>query len=216
MVGPCRAGRFGADVSPPQPAQDLLHPARRRRSRAWVRSRAATHLAPFLPGHRTCGRRAAQRANGAVSAPVSRAAPCGSASILPISWMYIAMMGRDGLARRDRSAILAANYIAHRLAPHYPVLYRGPGRPRRPRMHPRSAAAEGERGHRGRGRRQAPDRLWFPRADDELPGAWNADGRAHRERTEGRARPLLRRDDRHPRRDPRHRARDRSTAPTTR
>jgi glycine dehydrogenase len=58
--------------------------------------------------------------------PVS-AAPFGSASILPISWMYIAMMGGEGLRAATESAILAANYIAKRLAPHYPMLYRGPG-----------------------------------------------------------------------------------------
>jgi glycine dehydrogenase len=49
----------------------------------------------------------------------------GSASILPISWMYIAMMGADGLRKATQVAILNANYIATRLAPHYPVLYTG-------------------------------------------------------------------------------------------
>jgi glycine dehydrogenase len=58
--------------------------------------------------------------------PVS-AAPYGSASILPISWMYITMMGAEGLRAATESAILAANYVARRLAPHYPVLYSGPG-----------------------------------------------------------------------------------------
>jgi len=53
------------------------------------------------------------------------AAPWGSASILPISWAYIAMMGADGLARATQVAILSANYIARRLAPHYPILYTG-------------------------------------------------------------------------------------------
>ncbi|HJU22205.1 MAG TPA: aminomethyl-transferring glycine dehydrogenase [Casimicrobiaceae bacterium] len=77
------------------------------------------HLAPFLPGHRYL-RESASRA------PVS-AAPYGSASILPISWMYITMMGAKGLRDATESAILAANYIAKRLAPHYPVLYSGPG-----------------------------------------------------------------------------------------
>ncbi len=55
------------------------------------------------------------------------AAPYGSASILPISWMYVTMMGGEGLTAATESAILAANYIARRLAPHYPVLYTGPG-----------------------------------------------------------------------------------------
>jgi glycine dehydrogenase len=78
------------------------------------------HLARFLPGHRYLPPR--PEAIGAVSA-----APYGSASILPISWMYIAMMGSEGLAAATESAILAANYIAKRLDPHYPVLYSGPG-----------------------------------------------------------------------------------------
>jgi glycine dehydrogenase len=72
------------------------------------------HLAPFRPG--------GERSIGSISA-----APFGSASILPISWMYIAMMGGEGLRAATESAILAANYIARRLAPHYPVLYSGPG-----------------------------------------------------------------------------------------
>lgn len=55
------------------------------------------------------------------------AAPYGSASILPISWMYIAMMGAKNLTAATETAILNANYIAKRLAPHYPVLYSGPG-----------------------------------------------------------------------------------------
>jgi glycine dehydrogenase len=53
------------------------------------------------------------------------AAPYGSASILPISWMYVTMMGGEGLRAATESAILAANYIARRLSPHYPVLYAG-------------------------------------------------------------------------------------------
>jgi glycine dehydrogenase len=84
------------------------------------------HLAPFLPGHRYLRRgEGAHEAGGSVRA-VS-AAPYGSASILPISWMYIAMMGGTGLTAATEAAILAANYVARRLAPHYPVLYSGPG-----------------------------------------------------------------------------------------
>ena len=75
------------------------------------------HLAPYMADHVMAP--SAQRA-GAVSA-----APWGSASILPISWMYITMMGGAGLRRATEVAILNANYIAARLAPHYPVLYRG-------------------------------------------------------------------------------------------
>jgi glycine dehydrogenase len=55
------------------------------------------------------------------------AAPWGSASILPISWAYVRLMGPDGLAAATRAAILAANYVAARLRPHYPVLYTGQG-----------------------------------------------------------------------------------------
>ena len=74
------------------------------------------HLAPFLPGHIDLG----------TQHPVS-AAPFGSASILPITWMYIRMMGGDGLKQATEQAILAANYIATRLKDHYPVLYKGRG-----------------------------------------------------------------------------------------
>ena len=84
----------------------------------------AAHLARFLPGHRIL--QGSADAGAERIGPVS-AAPYGSASILPISWMYIAMMGGDGLRAATESAILAANYIAKRLAPHYPVLYSGPG-----------------------------------------------------------------------------------------
>ncbi|MDP1524771.1 MAG: aminomethyl-transferring glycine dehydrogenase [Rhodocyclaceae bacterium] len=76
------------------------------------------HLAPHAPGHVFAADRVG--AQGAVSA-----APFGSASILPISWMYIAMMGGSGLKQATEVAILNANYIAARLTPHYPVLYTG-------------------------------------------------------------------------------------------
>ena len=75
---------------------------------------AAEHLAPFLPGNPL------EEKSGAVAA-----SPAGSAGILPISWMYIAMMGSDGLAEATRVAILNANYIAERLAGTFPILYRG-------------------------------------------------------------------------------------------
>ena len=75
------------------------------------------HLAPFLPGH------PALDGGAANVGPVS-AAPYGSASILPISYVYILMMGAAGLRRATEVAILSANYIAARLAPHYPVLYK--------------------------------------------------------------------------------------------
>ena len=80
----------------------------------------AAHLAPFLPGHPVVA-----GVGGAQSAGTISAAPWGSPSILPISYAYIAMMGASGLALATQIAILNANYIAARLQPHYPVLYRG-------------------------------------------------------------------------------------------
>jgi glycine dehydrogenase len=77
------------------------------------------HLAPFLPGHPVV-RLPGRDSTGAVSA-----APWGSASILTISWVYIALMGPDGLRKATEVAILNANYMAARLAGHYPILYSG-------------------------------------------------------------------------------------------
>ena len=79
-------------------------------------------LAPFLPGHATLDADATVNAN--VNGAISSAA-WGSASVLPISWAYIAMSGPEGLARSSKVAILNANYIARRLNGAYPVLYRG-------------------------------------------------------------------------------------------
>ncbi|MBF7954505.1 aminomethyl-transferring glycine dehydrogenase [Rahnella victoriana] len=78
------------------------------------------HLAPFVPGHSVVQIDGVLTQNGAVSA-----APFGSASILPISWMYIRMMGAEGLKQASQVAILNANYIATRLKDTYPVLYTG-------------------------------------------------------------------------------------------
>jgi glycine dehydrogenase len=80
----------------------------------------AAHLAPFLPGHPVVDGVGGAQAIGPVSS-----APWGSASILPIPYAYIAMMGEAGLQKATEVAILNANYIAHRLDPHYPVLYKG-------------------------------------------------------------------------------------------
>jgi glycine dehydrogenase len=73
-------------------------------------------LVPYLPGHATAG--LPVNGVGAISA-----APLGNAAVLPISWMYIRMMGAEGLQYATEAAILAANYISKRLAPHYPTLY---------------------------------------------------------------------------------------------
>jgi glycine dehydrogenase len=79
----------------------------------------AAHLAPFLPGHSTVEAGGAMRIG-----PVSEA-PWGSAGILPIPWVYIAAMGPDGLKQATQVAILNANYIAKRLDPFFPVLFKG-------------------------------------------------------------------------------------------
>ena len=80
----------------------------------------AAHLAPFLPGHPVVKGVGGSQAIGPVSS-----APWGSASVLPISYAYIAMMGTEGLEMATKVAILNANYVAHRLDPHFPVLYKG-------------------------------------------------------------------------------------------
>jgi glycine dehydrogenase len=82
----------------------------------------AAHLVDFLPSHPD--HPVTERREGI--GPVS-AAPYGSAGILPISWAYVRMMGAEGLTRATAVAVLAANYVAHRLEQHYPVLYRGHG-----------------------------------------------------------------------------------------
>jgi len=79
----------------------------------------AAHLAPFLPGHPVV-RTGGEKAIGPVSA-----APWGSASVLPISWMYARLLGGQGMTYATQVAILNANYVAARLEGHYPVLYRG-------------------------------------------------------------------------------------------
>ncbi len=93
---------------------------------------ARAHLGPFLPGHPMLDRPAVVSGefgpapDGGWAGPVA-AAPYGSAGILPISWAYIALMGGAGLRRATQVAILSANYVAQRLAPHFPVLYTGRG-----------------------------------------------------------------------------------------
>jgi glycine dehydrogenase len=82
----------------------------------------AEHLAPYLPSHPLHPEADRRDGIGAVSA-----APYGSAGVLPITWAYIAMMGSAGLTDATSVAVLSANYVAHRLDPYFPVLYRGHG-----------------------------------------------------------------------------------------
>ncbi|HEV3241001.1 MAG TPA: aminomethyl-transferring glycine dehydrogenase [Casimicrobiaceae bacterium] len=119
LVGLAAPGKFGADVSHLNLHKTFCIPHGGGGPGVGPVAVGA-HLARFLPGHSMLDARA--DAIGPVSA-----APYGSASILPISWMYIVMMGADGIKAATESAILAANYVARRLAPHYPVLYSGAG-----------------------------------------------------------------------------------------
>jgi glycine dehydrogenase len=118
QVGLCRPGDFGADVCHLNLHKTFCIP-HGGGGPGMGPIGVVSHLAPFLPGHGVIATGGAQ-AIGAVSA-----APWGSSSILPISWMYIAMMGGEGLTRATEIAILNANYIAKRLEGHYDVLYKG-------------------------------------------------------------------------------------------
>ncbi len=118
MVGLCRPGDIGGDVCHLNLHKTFCIP-HGGGGPGMGPIGVVKHLAPFLPGHAVVETGGAQ-AIGAVSA-----APFGSSSILPISMMYIDMMGPDGLARATKVAILNANYMAHRLAPVFPVLYTG-------------------------------------------------------------------------------------------
>ncbi len=115
QVGLCRPGDVGADVCHINLHKTFCIPHGGGGPGMGPISVAA-HLAPFLPRHPLKEEGPA----GAVSA-----APWGSASILLISWTYIRLMGAKGLTQATKVAILNANYIAHRLAPHYPVVYKG-------------------------------------------------------------------------------------------
>ena len=114
MVGLCAPGKFGGDVSHLNLHKTFCIPHGGGGPGVGPIGVKA-HLAPFLPGHAHL-----HNPQGAVCA-----APFGSASILPITWMYIRMMGGAGLKRASQMAILNANYIARRLEEHYPVLYTG-------------------------------------------------------------------------------------------
>jgi len=114
MVGLCAPGKFGGDVSHLNLHKTFCIPHGGGGPGVGPIG-VKSHLAPFLPGHAQL-----ENTQGAVCA-----APFGSASILPITWMYIRMMGGAGLKRASQMAILNANYIARRLEEHYPVLYTG-------------------------------------------------------------------------------------------
>ncbi|MBQ77856.1 MAG: glycine dehydrogenase (aminomethyl-transferring) [Cellvibrionales bacterium] len=119
MVGLCGPGDFGGDVSHLNLHKTFCIP--HGGGGPGVGPVAAkAHLAPYLPAIAS-----AKDSSADASRPQVSSAPYGSASILPISWMYMRMMGASGLRRATEAAILSANYIAYRLADAYPVLYTG-------------------------------------------------------------------------------------------
>ena len=117
MAGLCAPGRFGGDLSHLNLHKTFGIPHGGGGPGVGPLAVAA-HLVPFLPGHRELP--AGTHNIGAVAA-----APYGSAGILPIAWMYVSLLGREGLRAASEAAILNANYVARRLAPHYPLLYSG-------------------------------------------------------------------------------------------
>ena len=120
MVGLCRPGEFGGDVIHLNLHKTFAIP-HGGGGPGMGPIAVAEHLVPYLPGHALAGL-GGESSIGAVSA-----APWGSASILPISYAYIALLGVDGVRKASEVAILNANYVARRLEPHFPVLYRGAG-----------------------------------------------------------------------------------------
>lgn len=119
QVGLCRPGDIGADVCHLNLHKTFCIP-HGGGGPGMGPIGVAAHLAPFLPDHPVV-----EDVGGEQAAATVSAAPWGSPSILPISYAYIAMMGGSGLTLATKIAILNANYIAMRLQPHYPVLYRG-------------------------------------------------------------------------------------------
>jgi len=120
MVGLCRPGDFGADVAHLNLHKTFCIP-HGGGGPGMGPIGVAPHLVPFLPSHPVIS----PWSDGDAHIGPIAAAPWGSPSILPISWMYITMMGAEGVKRATEVAILNANYLAKRLEPYYPILYKG-------------------------------------------------------------------------------------------
>ncbi len=119
LVGVAKPGKFGADVSHLNLHKTFCIP--HGGGGPGVGPVAVRdHLSPFLPNHPLVDGAGPATGTGAIAS-----APWGSAGVLPISWAYVTLMGAEGLLEATRVAILNANYLATRLAPHYPVLYTG-------------------------------------------------------------------------------------------
>ena len=196
QVGLCRPGDIGADVCHLNLHKTFCIP-HGGGGPGMGPIGVAAHLVPFLPGHpvvadgrRTGDRRGVRRRRGAARAS------CRS------RWVYITHDGRrraDAARRRSRSSTRTTSPSGSK--PHYPGAVQGQERHGRARVHRRPARRSRQRGVEVGGHRQAPDGLRLPRADGLVPGRRHADDRADGERVEGRAGPVLRRDDRDPRRD---------------
>ena len=119
MVGLCYPGKFGGDVSHFNLHKTFCIPHGGGGPGVGPIGVRA-HLAPFLPGHDTLKKAGQKSIGGAIAS-----APWGSAGILPITWMYLKMMGGKGMAHATQVAILNANYITEHLKPHYQILYTG-------------------------------------------------------------------------------------------
>jgi glycine dehydrogenase len=121
MVGVAKPGEFGADVSHLNLHKTFCIPHGGGGPGVGPIG-VKSHLVPFIPNHPLVAEAGPETGAGAISA-----APWGSPGILPISWMFIALMSSEGLRASTEVAILNANYVAHRLAPSYPILYTGAG-----------------------------------------------------------------------------------------
>ena len=119
LVGIAQPGKFGADVSHLNLHKTFCIPHGGGGPGVGPVA-VAEHLAPYLPNHPLVEDAGPSSGIGPISA-----SPWGSASILPISWAYIAMMGDDDLLRATQIAILSANYVAKKLSPHFPILFTG-------------------------------------------------------------------------------------------
>ncbi len=119
LVGVAEPGKFGGDVSHLNLHKTFCIP-HGGGGPGMGPIGVGAHLKPFLPAHPVQPVPETDPANGTIAA-----APWGSASILPISWMYIRMMGREGMKKATEYAILNANYMAKKLGEHYPILYKG-------------------------------------------------------------------------------------------
>ncbi len=119
LVGVAQPGKFGPDVSHMNLHKTFAIPHGGGGPGVGPIGVGA-HLAPYLPKHSLV-----KEAGPATGVSATTSAPWGSASILPISWSYITMMGAAGLKQATMTSILSANYIAKKLAPHYPIVYKG-------------------------------------------------------------------------------------------